>query len=276
MPYGTIGRFNDMTILNRYKDSRSEERFSINNVISDAELRANTVSVEDAVKSYSTHFKTGKTVDEAYVHAMSGGDILMPDIHDDDDPFMIAVKTVIRSRGNVIISRYRDKFTEKHAIDNLRTTVLGATQNMSIDRFITWCDILSVNWEISLTDNGTDKNAPLTTDIIINNKNYDNIEIPYPENLGRGYFTPQYESGEDPLKRALKCAINAKHIKLKDYADALPTAHMLSNMRSSIIRSAQHNMSVPYFINWCEILGISFKIDLYDTETGKSFSVGRI
>ena len=193
MPYGTIGRFNDMTILNRYKDSRSEERFSINNVISDAELRANTVSVEDAVKSYSTHFKTGKTVDEAYVHAMSGGDILMPDIHDDDDPFMIAVKTVIRSRGNVIISRYRDKFTEKHAIDNLRTTVLGATQNMSIDRFITWCDILSVNWEISLTDNGTDKNAPLTTDIIINNKNYDNIEIPYPENLGRGYFTPVYK-----------------------------------------------------------------------------------
>lgn len=274
LPKGSIASFNDMLILNPYEE-RLLNKFSINNVISESELSSDTISVESAIMAYRSHFKNGKSVDDAYVNVMSGGDVLMPDINEGDDPFMIAIKTVLRNRGNVIISRYRDKFTEKHAIDNLRTTVLGATQNMSIDRFLTWCDILSIDWEITLVDNGTDAEHPLTNDIVINNKNHDTIEVPYPDNPDKTYFTPAYESGEDPLKRALKCALNIKCVRLRDYSDKLPTTHMLSNMRSSINRPAKHNMSVPYFVAWCEILGMGFSIRLYDPELDKYTTIDR-
>lgn len=270
IPDGIIAKFNGNIILNEYGDPQKEKSFSINNVVSEDDL-TNT-SIDDVLRSYCTRFNNSTVVEDAYIRA-SGGDILMPDINEDDDPFMIAIKMVIRNRGNVIISRYRDRFKEPHAIDNLRTTVLGATRNMSIDRFLIWCEILSIDWTLSLTDNGQDKLHPMTTDIKLSNKTYDSVEVLYPVNTGRGYFTPIYETGEDPLKRALKCAINSKNIKLKDYMSLLPTTHMLSNMRSSIMKSANHTVSVPYFISWCEILGISHTITIYDPDREFKFSI---
>lgn len=78
-------------------------------------------------------------------------------------------------------------------------------------------------------------------------------------------FKTNLKETDDFLKRAIKEAINRKNINLKVYKDKFKNAHSLNNMKSELNKSSK--MSVAYFGDWCEILGLKWKLIVSDDGT---------
>ena len=78
-------------------------------------------------------------------------------------------------------------------------------------------------------------------------------------------FTATLKPGDDFLKEAIKEAINKKKINLKVYKDKFKNEHSLNNMKSALNKKSK--MSVSYFMDWCEILGLDWTIII--TDNGK-------
>ena len=67
---------------------------------------------------------------------------------------------------------------------------------------------------------------------------------------------------DDFLKILIKTAIDEKQINLKNYAHKLAKPYELGNMISILSRDTK--MSTSKFINWCEVLGLKWKITVED------------
>lgn len=78
-------------------------------------------------------------------------------------------------------------------------------------------------------------------------------------------FKTNLKDSDDFLKKAIKEAINRKNINLKIYQDKFKNAHSLNNMKSALNKSSK--MSVAYFQDWCEILGLKWKLIIADNGT---------
>lgn len=87
--------------------------------------------------------------------------IFVPVINPEDDGLKKIIKQTIISK-NIDINRLKCKMPQKYGITNLRSALVGKTK-MSISSFNIWCELLGVNYTVTVEDNGSDNISPLKT-----------------------------------------------------------------------------------------------------------------
>jgi hypothetical protein len=90
-------------------------------------------------------------------------------------------------------------------------------------------------------------------------------------NANTEILTTVIKPDDDLLKRAIKEAINRKGINLKLYRERFKNEHSLNNMKSAL--NKRSNMSVKYFLDWCEILGLDWTLYVHDSGSDKISSL---
>lgn len=86
-----------------------------------------------------------------------------PTVKDTDDPLKKLIKEAIIEKG-VNVNLYKGAFDKKHGLTNTKST-LNSKTNLTILKFFQWCELLGLNYRISVYDNGTDKYYPLKTEL---------------------------------------------------------------------------------------------------------------
>jgi len=191
------------------------------------------------------------------------GEIYMPDLEPTDDPLERIIKLMLRHMKPVL-NEYRGSFDKKHGLDNIKSALNGATKNMSILKFLSWCNSFDLDWEITIDNIDVDVPNPMGSVIVLNNKEeYPWEDIP---DETKECFTVPCVKGEDPLKRGIKLALWQKLIDLKDYRKKSPTQHLINNMKSAL--KSKQKMTLPYFINWCEIIDLEYTFKVISREDG--------
>ena len=67
------------------------------------------------------------------------------------------------------LKNYKDRFTNEYALNNMKSGLSKSTK-MTVPNFIKWCEILGLDWEMVIKDNGDDTINPLSETIIVSNK----------------------------------------------------------------------------------------------------------
>lgn len=215
-------------------------------------------SLEEMAKLYYQNFaKNNNLILSGNIKITPSGEVYMPELDQDDDPLERVTKLMLRHK-KLVLNDFRSQFDKKHGLDNIKSALNGATKNMSIIKFISWCNTLGFDWEITFDNTSPEVPHPLRKPIIINSANpYPWVDIPKET---KNCFTVPLAMDEDPLKRGVKLVLNEKRIDLKDYKHRSPTPHLLNNMKSAL--KSKQKMTLPYCINWAEIIDfiVSFKI----------------
>lgn len=86
-----------------------------------------------------------------------------PTVKAGDDPLKKLIKEAIIEKG-VNVNLYKGAFDKKHGLTNTKST-LNSKTNLTILKFFQWCELLGLNYKISVYDNGTDKYYPLKTEL---------------------------------------------------------------------------------------------------------------
>lgn len=81
------------------------------------------------------------------------------------------------------------------------------------------------------------------------------------------YFTPKINHNDDVWKYIIKRIIQEKKINLKNYKHLFPSQYTLNNMKGALEKDTK--MSVNYFLDWCEVLGIDWEISVRDSGQDK-------
>lgn len=89
-----------------------------------------------------------------------------PTIKPTDDPLKKLVKQAIIDKG-VNVNLFKGVFDEKHGLTNIKST-LNNKSNLTMMKFLQWCEMLNLNFKISVYDNGEDNYYPLLHEL-----NYD-------------------------------------------------------------------------------------------------------
>ena len=257
---GTIGLIGERYYVESHlKDM--EELYNVKFVISKRDYDERVTSgnsLEDMMRSYSQNYKANNNlIKSGNIKIVPSGEVYIPELDPNDDPLERVIKLMLRHM-KLVLNDYRDQFDKKHGLDNIKSALNGATKNMSIIKFLSWCENFELNWEIVLDNVGPHIQSPISRPVVLSNKHpYPWADIP-PET--KDCFTVPLTEGEDPLKRGIKLVLGEKRIDLKDYKHKSPTPHLLNNMKSAL-KSSQ-KMTLPYFLNWCEIIDLiySFKV----------------
>ena len=89
-----------------------------------------------------------------------------PTIKTNDDPLKKLVKQAIIDKG-VNVNLFKGVFDEKHGLTNIKST-LSNKSNLTMMKFLQWCEMLNLNYKITVYDNGEDNYYPLLHEL-----NYD-------------------------------------------------------------------------------------------------------
>jgi hypothetical protein len=76
-------------------------------------------------------------------------------------------------------------------------------------------------------------------------------------------FIPTISVDDDFLKVLIKKAIIAKQMNINSYKNKFRDEYSLNNMKSGLKKKTK--MTVSKFRDWCEILGLSFEMVVYDS-----------
>jgi hypothetical protein len=104
----------------------------------------------------------------------NNANVFTPVIHPDDDFLKIIIKKVILDK-KINLKNYAHKFKDDSMMTNMKSS-LGKSTKMTVSYFKIWCEVLGINWDMTISDNGTDKDAPLMNEIQVNIDNYNVIE----------------------------------------------------------------------------------------------------
>ena len=244
-----------------------EEFYNVKFIVSEKDYneRLNTNgTLEELMASYMTNYKNkNNLIKSGNIKIVPSGDVYMPDLSPDDDPLERIIKLMLRHM-KLVLNDYRGQFDKKHGLDNIKSALNGATRNMSIVKFLSWCKNFDLDWEIVFDNINSDAPAPIKLPIVLSSYNpYPWMDIPTET---RDCFTVPLRDNEDPLKRGIKLALGEKQIDLKDYKSKSPTPHLINNMKSAL-KSSQ-KMTLPYCINWCEIIDLSYSFKVINRKDG--------
>lgn len=93
--------------------------------------------------------------DEEIIYNMNAATAkFIPIINEDDDFLKKIIKSIIIAK-NVDINRYKSKMGTKYWLTNLKSALIGKTK-MSVLNFAIWIELLGVDFDIIIRDNGTD------------------------------------------------------------------------------------------------------------------------
>jgi len=117
-------------------------------------------------------------------------------------------------------------------------------------------------------DNITELNIDWLFDKVKENKdnfaNPDDVEI---INNNTETYTPTIKPTDDFLKVAVKKIITEKKINLKNYKSKFLDNYALNNRKSGLNNNTK--MSVSNFKIWCEVLGIDWRLEIFDSGVDK-------
>lgn len=80
-------------------------------------------------------------------------------------------------------------------------------------------------------------------------------------------YIPTIKDDDDFLKYIVKKVIIDKKINLKNYKDKFTSQYDLNNMKSGLNKDTK--MTVPNFKKWCEALGITWEMRIFDAGVDK-------
>ena len=228
------------------------------------ESRVKSDSFESMFQTYADNYrKENNIIKSGNIKIVPIGDVFVPELEPDDDPLEKIIKLMLR-HIKPIMNEYRGAFTKKHGLDNIKSALNGATKNMSIVKFLAWCDNFNLDWDILITNMDNNPPNPLKSPIELNNREkMPWVEVP---SEAKGCFTVPLVEGEDPLKRGIKLALAQKCINIKDYNKKSPTPHLLNNMKAAL--KVKQKMSLLYFIYWNEIIDMEYSIKVTNRTDG--------
>ena len=263
---GTIGLIGEKYFVEPHTKENKEiynEKFIISKSEYDQRIM-NGGKLEDMLREYSECIKSGNNlIKTGNIKIVPSGEVYIPTLSPNDDPLERVIKLMLRHM-KLVLNDYRGQFDKKHGLDNIKSALNGATKNMSIIKFLSWCENFELDWEITIDNASPHVSNPIMKPIVLNNRSdYPWEDIP-PET--KETFTVPLLTGEDPLKRCIKLALGEKLIDLRDYKHKSPTPHLLNNMKSAL-KSSQ-KMTLPYFMNWCEIIDLIYSIKVINPKDG--------
>lgn len=268
MKPGTIGMIGDKYFVEPHT-KEMEEFYDSRFIVSKSEYeermcKNDTSDIESMLREYSRNYKTNNNlIKSGNIKIVPSGEVYIPTLDSNDDPLERVIKLMLRHM-KLVLNDYRGQFDKKHGLDNIKSALNGATKNMSIIKFLSWCENFELDWEITIDNIDSHVQSPIPRPIVMNNKRpYPWVEIP-PET--KEVFTVPLLEGEDPLKRGIKLALGDKRIDLRDYKHKSPTPHLLNNMKSAL--KSKQKMTLPYFMNWCEIIDLSYSFKVINPSDG--------
>lgn len=213
-------------------------------------------TVESYLESYLNNYRTNNNLlKSGNIKIEPSGETYIPELDQNDDPLERVIKLMLRHM-KLVLNDYRSQFSKKHGLDNIKSALDGATKNMSILKFLSWCKTFELEWEITVNNINSQVPSPISKPIVLTSKEeYPWVEIP--KKTPTSYTIPLMEN-EDPLKRIIKLALGEKCIDLRNYKHKSPKPHLLNNMKSAL--ESKQKMSLPYFLNWCEIIDLIYSI----------------
>lgn len=78
------------------------------------------------------------------------GKLFAPRISDDDNFLSKVIKTAIVKK-KIDLNDYKNRFKSEYELNNYRRALLQ-NGNMSVDKFLKWCDVLDISFEIKYFD----------------------------------------------------------------------------------------------------------------------------
>ena len=282
---GKVDRFRDIKVgeiafvnlkrdyfTNAYSDTDDDrDYYHINNIKNVNHDHDNVDNIDALLYGYHYAYSSGCNMMKGRRSKMTNPDgVFAPELKSTDDALTRTMKKMITHK-KLVPSEYRPTMTKEYSFDNMRSALAGSTVNMTITKFLAWCDLLDLEWEFMVSDNGMDKINPLHEVSEIRPDKDIVCECGKPE---RGIFKVPIEEEDDPLKKLIKCAIIKKHLNINDYRDKGSTPYLLNNMRSAL--KSKSKMMMPYFVSWCEILGLSFILRVIDPTDGESFEANEL
>lgn len=95
----------------------------------------------------------------------NNSEVYFPLINEGDDFLKIIIKKAIQEK-KININNYKDKFPNNHALTNMKSGLKRDTK-MTVTNFKSWCEVLGLDWEVTLKDSGEDRLSPLKEPITI-------------------------------------------------------------------------------------------------------------
>ena len=151
-------------------NSETHDLFNINNM----KNNLYNLSIENIIENTSEDDELYNEQALADMNAATA--IFVPIINENDDPLKKLVKQTIISK-EIDINRLKHKMPQKYGITNMKSALVGKTK-MSISNFMIWCELLSVDYDVIISDNGTDNINPLKEDIYYSSHGSDIKTIP--------------------------------------------------------------------------------------------------
>lgn len=254
--HGTIFEYQSRYYIEPHPNSQ-QDMYCIDQIMSKQQYLNRITregSIETMLDSYLASYRTGNNlIRSGNIKITPLGEIYNPSLEDTDDPLERIIKLMIRHKQIVLTGH-----------DNLRSALNGATKNMSINKFLEWCDILRLDWSIKLTnDESVLVNInPLVTPVVLSSKtSYPWVDI---KSTKPNVYTVPLTPNDDPLKWAIKLALHQKQIILKDYKKKGSTEYLVNNMSSAL--KTKSVMRITYFLAWCEILNMDYAITIINQE----------
>ena len=102
--------------------------------------------------------------EEEIADVNAGADVFVPCIKESDDFLKKIIKKVILDK-NIDINRLKVKVDQKYQLPNMKAALKNDTK-MSTNYYQTWTNLLDVDFQIIITDNGEDKQNPLRWTLI--------------------------------------------------------------------------------------------------------------
>lgn len=102
--------------------------------------------------------------EEAINDMNAATEVFVPIINEGDDFLKKIIKTTIIEKG-IDIKRLQHRLDKKYGLINMKSALIGKTK-MSVPNFIVWAELLGIDWEITIIDNGTDKINPLKESLV--------------------------------------------------------------------------------------------------------------
>lgn len=264
-PEGTIYLDGGIFYVNGYSDEDEAEKHRVCNIRDSTKYKSIVSWKHRALDDIADEYiNIEDNVLDGYNILANTGSIYVPQLKDTDDPMERVIKLMVISM-KIKLNEKRSSIDKEYAIDNLRSALNGATKNMSILKFLMWCDVLNLDWEFSLINSPDAITPKLSSPVVISNKNKLTAEIPDDVDDKKIFYVPLVEP-EDPLKRLIKVAIWRLQINLKEYKNKGTSSHCINNLRSGL--KGKQKMSIQGMMKWCEILDLMLVIKVTNPENG--------
>lgn len=135
------------------------EKYSIDRV-----YELSTSAIFDLVESDKSAFVQPEDIETIN----NNSEIYVPTIKDTDDFLKYIVKKMIIDK-KINLRSYKGRFSNEYALNNMKSGLNKSTK-MTVPNFTKWAEVLGVDWELSVWDNGSDTVNPLPNKITISSK----------------------------------------------------------------------------------------------------------